>query len=1127
MKHLVHEIRACTGNLKAFAGLLVAAALLADVFSAGLLITAAPALAAPAVVSPAAPSVAESADYSSEAWADPWDFSNGEDLSLTPQVQSWNVANLAMSGGNLSFDTAAGGFIEPVMTWGAFPHGRDSQLHTIDAGKYTHISFRMWSSVRTYAPIMWFSCDGGLPSCQGAMFFWIEQGWNTYDMQIASNDPNSPVPWAGQIKRLRLYPNLSTSSHVELDWMRLYQPGSNVNLSVQGSGWNEIWWDTDLDPGNNDPTQPGGKGAGLIGYMNGNGSISFPSSAYPPGSYYFYAKQSGQTSAHSSPLVVDAQPQPVILDPDITGAEDYATLARGDPWDFWQPTDTTGVANATVSWGGGLMGGSYGGSHPNDPQVNLPINGSIDASLYHRLTYRIYYDGPFGLADAPGGGMVARTIWTVNQGGNIGYHDSQDMVVVPGWQTVSVDLKTNPPSVAEDESSTNPIGWGGPASGTVSSIRFDPHEDPGGRTWYLDDIRLTRNDHGTPDFNIQFQDNSWEAGTTAELWADSDTSGYNGYQIASGISVSQGVNSYLWNGGGLPDWGIWYIHVKLTDPDGTIGRAYSTGPVDISPPPDAIPPTVSITAPSGSISAGDPTVTATVGDADPSSGINSGSATLSLNGGTATPCAVVGASISCPTSGLENGIYSSLVTVSDNSGNTGTANGSFTVTGQSYDLYSSYFTWYDNVGGSNWVLMSNPTGSADDITFDLAIAGAVKSIAPLSGQAVGQAHPGQSVFASYPGLIDGPVKVGYKAIGGTGDKALASQRVLWAGRSLEEVPATESTKLSDHFYWTWYDQQSPGYANWVMMANPGVSEVYYQITIAGEDPGIGSTGSIIPGGYAMAAFPGMMGGPVEVSAWSGDPDPAQGTPANIMASQRVLANYGGAFNEVPGIPVTELSSDYLWTWYDSAGAAGRNWIMVANPGSGPPELYYRITVGGVEEVQCDGPVMQNSYAFWRRTNLLNGPVELTTYSDPACTVAADSVASQRVVWGPSFEEVPGTPMTALADTYHWTWYDQKSAGAQNWVMVAPKPGEADIITVEVSFTDEGGTPITSGPHDIDPADPDPGNRRWYWTSPGTRGGPVQVTAYKKNAPGTPKQVIVSQRVLWNGYFNEVLGTVLN
>ncbi|MCL6105890.1 MAG: hypothetical protein M1309_00830 [Actinobacteria bacterium] len=61
----------------------------------------------------------------------------------------------------------------------------------------------------------------------------------------------------------------------------------------------------------------------------------------------------------------------------------------------------------------------------------------------------------------------------------------------------------------------------------------------------------------------------------------------------------------------------------------------------------------------------------------------------------------------------------------------------------------------------------------------------------------------------------------------------------------------------------------------------------------------------------------------------------------------------------------------------------------------------------------------------------------------------------------------------------------------------------------VSFKNFDGTPVTrnySIPHG--------GN--WNPDFPGKMGGPVNVTS-------TGGPVLASQRVLWNGYFNEVLG----
>ncbi len=68
-------------------------------------------------------------------------------------------------------------------------------------------------------------------------------------------------------------------------------------------------------------------------------------------------------------------------------------------------------------------------------------------------------------------------------------------------------------------------------------------------------------------------------------------------------------------------------------------------------------------------------------------------------------------------------------------------------------------------------------------------------------------------------------------------------------------------------------------------SQPGA--VYYQVTIAGQNPGPGSTGQVASGQNVTPTFPGKMGGPVAVSATG-----------NVIASQRVL--YNGYFNEVLG-----------------------------------------------------------------------------------------------------------------------------------------------------------------------------------------------------------------------------------
>ncbi|RJQ43688.1 MAG: hypothetical protein C4534_07670 [Gaiellales bacterium] len=431
----------------------------------------------------------------------------------------------------------------------------------------------------------------------------------------------------------------------------------------------------------------------------------------------------------------------------------------------------------------------------------------------------------------------------------------------------------------------------------------------------------------------------------------------------------------------------------------------------------------------------------------------------------------------------------------------------------------SLFTWYDNVGGSNWILAANPAGAGGDAWFDLTVAGSGQTLTSLSGQAAGQVPAGESAAYRYSGLMGGPVDIGYHA----SDRAFTSQRILWpaGGNSLEEVLGTEATKLSDHFYWPWYDQQSAGFTNWVLVSNPNASQVYYEIRIHGS---MVDQGTLEPGAKATPTFPGTIGAPVEAQAWT---DAGKAQPALIMASQRVLTNYGMAFNEVPGIPAAELSNRYVWTWYDSSAGA-RNWILIANPPTrddgvtASDPIYYRIRIQGADKVACSAsPIAAGDHVAPIYNGEQGGPVEVSTYADPGCSaIAARSIVSQRSLWGPSFEEVPGYPRQALDTVFHWTWYDEKAGpGVRNWVLTA---NLSSSITIYYRVYIKGAAisnckAIAPGSYDTP-------------RFPGTQGGPVEVRTFSDSHCTTPAAdplALASQRVIWNGHFNEVLGTTLD
>lgn len=405
------------------------------------------------------------------------------------------------------------------------------------------------------------------------------------------------------------------------------------------------------------------------------------------------------------------------------------------------------------------------------------------------------------------------------------------------------------------------------------------------------------------------------------------------------------------------------------------------------------------------------------------------------------------------------------------------------------------FAWYDNLYAANWILFANPNNAASDAWFDLSIAGEVKELPEISEvYASGQVPAGSTLAARYTGIMGGPVDAGYQSL----SPAMVSQRTLWAGSSLEEVAGAETTRLSDHFYWTWYDMQSSGFRNWVLVSNPGVDQVYYRIKIGGE---VKASGAIDPGANVTPTFPGVMGGPVEVQAWS---DAVGGSvPAMVIASQRVLTNNDTAFNELPGIPAEELASDYVWTWYDMQSPGAANWVLVANPPMNAFAIYYEIWIGATK-VRDGGPVSPGATDAPTFPGTMGGPVRVRIFSDVGHTNPASAICSQRSIFGPSFEEVPGFAGSGFAGSYLWTWYDEQAAGSKNWVLVANPlgPGAASV-TIRIAG-------VTRWTGVVEPG------QSQTPRFPGIMDGPVEVIA-----TGSP--VIASQRVLWNGYFNEVVG----
>jgi hypothetical protein len=285
-----------------------------------------------------------------------------------------------------------------------------------------------------------------------------------------------------------------------------------------------------------------------------------------------------RADASASPVT---SPAVRVLSPSEEGGADYATVS-GDPWDFGGTDDivSTGDLHIANFDGGNLHGTTTG----NDSFVELPLRSPLITDRYHRLTMDVCYGGGFSFANAPGGGMNARLAWYDDGAG--AWSETQDIVIYPGCNRMTVDLATNPAVAVNDENTVHKHGWRGLH---ISSLRFDLNEDPAPRDFSLNEIRLADDaafSSGT--YPISF---SADAQGTADVFVTTSPGSWNGTKVGT-ISATPGTNTFSWDGSGMPN-GTYWVYVSLRNGNG-VGSGYSTGPVRIE---RAVPPTRSFYVP--------------------------------------------------------------------------------------------------------------------------------------------------------------------------------------------------------------------------------------------------------------------------------------------------------------------------------------------------------------------------------------------------------------------------------------------------------------------------------------------------------------------------------------------------
>jgi len=466
--------------------------------------------AAPAQAETAAAEV-EAPDFASEAYADPWDYSNTEDLSSDAAA----VVGMSVSGGRLNMTITGDSSFDPIHTiGGSIAQGRDGAAIAVDTNRYKRLSFKMNQPNSGVGAFYWFTCREMLASCAGGITFGLRPGDNVYDLPLdGASTIGAGIPWNGtRVVAVRMLPAITQSRTqslpISFDWMRIYQPS----------------------------TAHGG---------------------YPPGDF-------GSFSV--SPL-----PRPVVDSPNPSEGRDLASAQGRQPWEFTSAAAAAGldVRNARVL-GFDSRGMSAQNAPPlqNDPEVRFPMT-AFDASRFHHFSFDLDYDGQFSLADSPGGGKLARLIWQSR--GSATYQQSDDIVTYSSPNQGEIYIDMNRGDVLDPSSGAPRLGWAGQ---TIESLRFDPNEDPGAAVWRLRSLHFREDPAAQGATTVRFHDDAWVPGTTAQVSVGSGLAGSAWQPIASDVAVTQGVNSVRFDLGSRAP-GSYKVQVVLKHPDGAAALAFS------------------------------------------------------------------------------------------------------------------------------------------------------------------------------------------------------------------------------------------------------------------------------------------------------------------------------------------------------------------------------------------------------------------------------------------------------------------------------------------------------------------------------------------------------------------------
>ena len=467
-------------------------------------------------------------DFATDTFSDPWDFNNAEDVDVHNGVGVVAAGDASVSNGILTTPTINTGEVRLLMTW-------------------PEITPQGWPGVLT----------------------WGRDGWT---------NPIDAAKYTQVTMRIRADADLPLA----IRWWNAFGQSATIPFNFAGGGWQTLHFDL------NDRSiyKLGGDawGGPVVRFELFRGLVA----NNPAVNLQLDWVRLHRADASQSPPA--GLPIAQVYTPNEQGGADFATVERGDPWDFAQMSDVADSHDVTRL--DTSTGDLTGTTVANDPFIALPLGTKLNGDRYHRLTVDVCYAGGFALTDTAGGGMVGRVAWYLSDAQR--WTETQDIVIYPGCNKMTIDMVTQRPESINDEHTQNPTGWRGL---DVSFLRFDLNEDRGARAFTLRNVTLADDAAFSTTYPITFGDAAATPNTTADIYVTTERASYAGTRVARGLRVSGGTNTFTWNGtddtGRVMPNGTYWVYVVMRNTAGN-GVGYSSGPVRIE---KAVPATPSFFVP--------------------------------------------------------------------------------------------------------------------------------------------------------------------------------------------------------------------------------------------------------------------------------------------------------------------------------------------------------------------------------------------------------------------------------------------------------------------------------------------------------------------------------------------------